>query len=61
MTLDRINSFGNYEPSNCQWATLTEQNANKRGLVALALLARMGISLEKAVEDETIGRSWSMC
>ena len=29
-TLDRINSFGNYEPSNCRWATVTEQNRNQR-------------------------------
>lgn len=29
-TLDRIDPFGNYEPSNCRWATLQEQAANKR-------------------------------
>lgn len=29
-TIDRINSFGNYEPSNCRWATVTEQNRNQR-------------------------------
>jgi hypothetical protein len=30
MSLDRINTNGNYEPSNCRWATLLEQNNNKR-------------------------------
>lgn len=30
MTLDRINSFGNYEPSNCKWSSCSEQNNNKR-------------------------------
>ena len=29
-TLDRINNNGNYEPSNCRWATDAEQRANKR-------------------------------
>lgn len=28
-TLDRINPDGNYEPSNCQWATPLEQSNNK--------------------------------
>lgn len=28
-TLDRINVNGNYEPSNCRWATIEEQNKNK--------------------------------
>lgn len=29
-TLDRKNSKGNYEPSNCRWATQAEQATNKR-------------------------------
>lgn len=29
-TIDRINVEGIYEPSNCRWITISEQNRNKR-------------------------------
>lgn len=29
-TLDRIDSTGNYEPQNIRWATIVEQNTNKK-------------------------------
>lgn len=30
LTLDRIDSNGNYEPKNCRWATIAEQNNNSK-------------------------------
>ena len=32
-TLDRINPNGNYEPSNCRWATPLEQSRTKRNAI----------------------------
>lgn len=29
-SIDRIDVNGDYEPSNCKWSTITEQNVNKR-------------------------------
>jgi hypothetical protein len=29
LTIDRIDGNGNYEPSNCRWSTLSEQNKNR--------------------------------
>lgn len=30
LTIDRCNNDGNYEPGNCKWSTMAEQNSNKR-------------------------------
>ncbi len=33
MTLDRIDSKGDYEPTNCKWSTWREQEGNRRDTV----------------------------
>ena len=32
LMIDRINTDGNYEPSNCRWVNRSTQNANKRNI-----------------------------
>lgn len=32
-SIDRINNEGNYEPGNCEWGDLNQQNRNRRTLI----------------------------
>lgn len=40
MTLERIDNNGNYQPSNCKWATKSEQSKNTRSNVRLTFQGR---------------------
>lgn len=42
MTLDRIDVNGDYEPSNCRWATWHEQAANRRSNSDIVGVNRLG-------------------
>jgi hypothetical protein len=51
LTLDRRNGDGNYEPSNCYWATWKEQNSNREKRPGLrSFLAPIGVRLPPATK-----------
>ena len=63
-TLDRINSYGNYEPDNCRWAGVKTQNRNVR-LRANSKTGHVGVSAvgKKFMAKITLGKNayYSKC
>lgn len=37
LTIDRIDTDGDYEPSNCKWSTVLEQNKNKSSTIKMMI------------------------
>ena len=56
MSIERINNDGNYEKSNCKWATTKEQNRNKRSVIlneSYVRKLRAGIKTSLDASNET--------
>lgn len=49
LTLERIDSKGNYEPTNCRWATRKEQSSNRPDFCRYYVIDGERITLKEAV------------
>lgn len=50
LTIDRINTYGNYTKSNCKWSTLSQQASNKRNNVRVLVNGEFTYCLKEFCE-----------
>jgi hypothetical protein len=56
-SIERINNDGNYEPSNCRWATKSEQMSNRRGWGSVSQVEIRGVRKTTAAWARELGTS----